>query len=306
MIELRHLVYFQAVAELGSMARAAASLRMTQPALGRQIAQLERSVGHQLLKRTHRGTTLTPAGERFRRHVHVIFTQVERIPEVLGTELDVTHVHLGVPPGVPTEWLVDVRDDLRERAPHINLLLHEAPSEIQRVMLRNGLIDIGLIHLRPPDVPSQVVLTQRFGCAVRHASRLATRPTIRLRDLHGLRVMARSAQENPQQETRLRAAADALGAEIEWVFRSFAEYGELIADTSQVDVVLLSRVSAGRHFSKWTWVPIDTADGDNAFMYTWAIWTDNGPDELPTVLAAMSRATSPSLAVDSEDRESAT
>lgn len=291
MIEFRHLVYFQAVAELGSMAKAAASLHVTQPALGRQISQLERSVGRQLLDRTHRGTRLTAAGERFRRHIDIIMTQVERIPEVLGDELEVTPLHLGVPPGLPREWLVGVLGDLRDHAPHLNLLLHEAPSETQRIMLRNGLIDVGLIHLQPPDLPSRVVLTQRFGCAARHGSALAGRSAVRLRDLHGLRVMAKSGQENPQQETRLRAAAEAAGAEIEWVFRSFSEYGELIAETSQADVVLLSRVSADRLFPTWSWVPFSTADEETASMRTWAIWSGEGPGDLAAVLTAMARAT---------------
>ena len=63
--DLRQLRYLVAVAEAGSITRAAAALYMTQPALTTAIRKLEHDVGVELLERTSRGVDLTPAGEAF-------------------------------------------------------------------------------------------------------------------------------------------------------------------------------------------------------------------------------------------------
>src|SRR5439155_15726987 len=65
LMELRHLRYFVAVAEEGSFVRAAGRLRVAQPALSKQIRDLEREVGVTLFHRLPRGIRLTPAGEAF-------------------------------------------------------------------------------------------------------------------------------------------------------------------------------------------------------------------------------------------------
>src|SRR5215831_144499 len=66
-MELRHLRYFQAVATALSFSRAAESLRVAQPALSRQIADLERELGVLLLNRDRHKVSLTPAGQSFLR-----------------------------------------------------------------------------------------------------------------------------------------------------------------------------------------------------------------------------------------------
>ena len=64
-MELRHLRYFAAVAEVGSISRAAQVVRVAQPSLSRQLRQLEAEVGEPLLDRSGRRARLTPAGEVF-------------------------------------------------------------------------------------------------------------------------------------------------------------------------------------------------------------------------------------------------
>ena len=64
-MELRHLRYFVAVAEAGSITRAATVVRVAQPSLSRQLRQLEEDLGERLLDRSGRSARLTPAGEVF-------------------------------------------------------------------------------------------------------------------------------------------------------------------------------------------------------------------------------------------------
>jgi len=77
-IELRHLRYFIAVAEAGSVTVAAArKLHTSQPSLSRQIRDLEDEVGAALLTRGARGIELTPAGRAFLDHARLVLSQVE-------------------------------------------------------------------------------------------------------------------------------------------------------------------------------------------------------------------------------------
>ncbi|MTD54260.1 LysR family transcriptional regulator [Amycolatopsis sp. RM579] len=274
-MELRHLTYFRTVAELGSIAKAATALHMTQPTLSRQIAQLERALGHQLLRRSPRGTSLTPAGQGLRAQLGTIFQQIDRIPEVLrAAAVSQRLVHCGLPPGLPHEWFRRFGNVLGERSPRVKLSLHEGNSEEQRAWLREGLIDVGLVHFELPELDSVLVLTRSFGCAVPAGSTLAGRSSFTLGDLDGLQVMAHSAQENPAEEVRLRAAAEAAGAHIDWQFRKFSEHSSLIAESSGADAVLIGQTSAERHFPSWRWVPMDSADEVNSVIRTWVVWRD--------------------------------
>src|SRR2546427_7611610 len=77
-MELRHLRYFVAVAEAGSLTVAAEQrLHTSQPSLSRQIRDLEDEVGAELLTRRARGIELTPAGRAFLDHARLVLSQVE-------------------------------------------------------------------------------------------------------------------------------------------------------------------------------------------------------------------------------------
>ena len=81
-MELRHLRYFIAVAETGSLTEAAKRrLYTSQPSLSRQIRDLEDEVGVELLTRGVRGVELTAAGKAFLDHARLALTQVEAAVE---------------------------------------------------------------------------------------------------------------------------------------------------------------------------------------------------------------------------------
>ena len=77
-MELRHLRYFATVASELNFTRAAAKLRVAQPALSRQIRQLEDELGVALLTRTSRGVQLTAAGSAFLAEARELLTHSER------------------------------------------------------------------------------------------------------------------------------------------------------------------------------------------------------------------------------------
>src|ERR1700754_2742730 len=81
-VELRHLRYFIAVAEMGSLTEAAKRrLYTSQPSLSRQIRDLEQQVGVELLSRSVHGVELTSAGKAFLDHARLALAQVDAAVE---------------------------------------------------------------------------------------------------------------------------------------------------------------------------------------------------------------------------------
>src|SRR2546426_1512778 len=79
-MELRHLRYFLAVGEALNFTKAAAQLRVAQPALSRQVQDLEDEIGVDLMKRSPRGVTLTAEGKLFLEEVRELLKRAGPIP----------------------------------------------------------------------------------------------------------------------------------------------------------------------------------------------------------------------------------
>src|SRR2546428_8717491 len=106
-MELRHLRYFLAVGEALNFTKAAAQLRVAQPALSRQVQDLEDEIGVDLLRRSPRGVTLTAEGKLFLEEVRELLKRadesVEKVRPLARGEYG--QVHLGYPPS-PTRWII--------------------------------------------------------------------------------------------------------------------------------------------------------------------------------------------------------
>lgn len=289
-MELRHLTYFKVVADVGSIAKAATTLRMTQPTLSRQLAQLERSLGYTLLTRTTRGTSLTPAGRGLYDHLHGVFQQLDQIPEVLRRS-HARHrtINVGVPPGLPHAWFTRFRLRIQAEDPRVRLGVFEATSEEQVRLLVGHLIDVGLVHAEPAGLASTKVFTQPLGCAFSGPGRRDRSSLLTYADLSGLRVMAHAQSESPGEEERLRMAAEAAGAKVDWVFRPFSHHGRLIAEAADVDAVVIGEETALKEFTGWRWLAF-RKDQNDTQVHTWAAWGEPAPADVALCLTAMQRA----------------
>ena len=151
-LELRHLRYFCSVVEAGSFGRAAEQLGITQPALSRQVADLERVVAIPLLERASRGVSATPAGDAFRRSARRILDEVDAIaPETQRARRGVTaRCVVAVIPTVLARRLVTalVRECASD-APELELAFEEVSTPEQPEALRSGRIDLGICHPSP-------------------------------------------------------------------------------------------------------------------------------------------------------------
>src|SRR5256885_1798288 len=102
-MELRHLRYFLAVGEALSFTKAAARLRVAQPALSRQVQDLEDEIGVDLLRRSPRGVTLTAEGKLFLDEARELLKRadesVEKVRALARGESGELHVGCAVPHG---------------------------------------------------------------------------------------------------------------------------------------------------------------------------------------------------------------
>jgi DNA-binding transcriptional LysR family regulator len=189
-MELRHLRYFVAVAEELHFGRAAQRLRIAQPPLSRQIRDLEREIGTPLFERVARGVELTPAGLAFLPEARLTLSQAERAQRTAqrAAEGETGRLRVGfVEASTFSGILPDVLGFFRMHLPHIGLSLFEMDSLQQGEALRDGRIDVGILHSPPPDADRwlrvEPVYTDPLIAAIPHTHRLASRARFALKDL---------------------------------------------------------------------------------------------------------------------------
>ncbi|HMC55198.1 MAG TPA: LysR substrate-binding domain-containing protein [Gemmatimonadaceae bacterium] len=206
-LELRHLRYFTAIVQYESIGRAAEALELTQPALSRQLRDLEQEVGVTLLTRTSRGVVPTLAGESLNQDALAILRSAARLPSeaqrvVRGTAGDCV-VGL-VPSPLIWETLTSAVAEIATRLPAINVRLEEIPTPAQATALREARLDIGLGHRQPttmdldPNIVRELLLPDAMATALvseRHP--LAMRKAIVLADLHDSPLLFMERQFSP-------------------------------------------------------------------------------------------------------------
>jgi len=175
MLSVRRLQILVAVAEHGSFSAAATALLYTQSAVSQQMAQLEREAGAQLVVRSSRGATLTPAGEALLQHAHALLEHVgeaEREVKALA-ELKGGVLRMGAFASAWNTLIPRAAQAFAERYPGVTLELHETTTL--------GDLDLALVtsgdHVPLFDDPYLLVVPA--------AHRLATRDSVTLDELTG-------------------------------------------------------------------------------------------------------------------------
>src|ERR1700704_2603624 len=201
-MELRHLRYFVAVAEEGSLTVAAQKrLHTAQPSLSRQIHDLELELGVQLLVRGPRGVELTASGRVFLDHARVALLQVEAATEAArrAAQPARTAFAIGFLTGYEMDWLPAVMGILRAELPSTEVVIHSQDSPDLAAGLIRGKIDLAFLRpekqapglkFRPLRKDPLVVLMPRD-----HA--LAARNSIRPQDIEGQIFIGVSATRAP-------------------------------------------------------------------------------------------------------------
>ena len=148
-MELRHLRYFVAVAEAGSLKLAAEEkLRTTQPSLSRQIRSLEHEVGAALFLRSSRGVELTAAGRVLLDHARVMLSQAETAVRSVRQAVNPAKptFTMGFMIGHDSTWLPKALQILHDQLPRIHVVISTQNSPQLAAALSQGLIDVAFLR----------------------------------------------------------------------------------------------------------------------------------------------------------------
>jgi LysR family hca operon transcriptional activator len=189
-LELRHLRYFVAVAEAGSLTVAAGrKLHTSQPSLSRQIRDLEDEVGAQLLTRKARGIELTPAGRAFLDHARVVLSQVEAAAEAARR---IAHpakpcFSMGFLTGHELTWMPEALRLLHNELPNVDVMISSQYSPLLADGLSKGKIDAAFLRRERgvPDLAFRLLVKEPLLVVLPSDHRLAAHKAINPRDLLG-------------------------------------------------------------------------------------------------------------------------
>ena len=188
-MELRHLRYFVVVGEEQHYGRASRRLRVAQPALSRQIQDLEEEVGFKLFDRLPRGVKLSAAGVLFledaRRILRAVSEATARAAHVARGQSGTLRVGFTE----NASWHGVVPDSFRlfrEQQPDAELQLQPAASLEQLDAIRSGRLDAGFANFMPkadPELDQLAVAVHHLELAVPKRHPLTKLKKLRLREL---------------------------------------------------------------------------------------------------------------------------
>jgi len=188
-IEMRHLRYFVAVAEAGSVMAGARAVGIVQPALSRQIHELEATIGTPLLVRKAKGVELTVAGASFLRDAKVLLAdlQLSRDRALRSAAGQLGELRLGVLPNYLTLPVVaKVLHVFKASCPDVKVSVEPMLSAAQAAAIASHQLDGGIMAWRSDEAPhlsSVVLLSDRFVLAMPASSRSRRTAPDKLADL---------------------------------------------------------------------------------------------------------------------------
>jgi len=188
-MELRHLRYFVAVVEEGSLTTAAEKrLHTSQPSLSRQMRDLEDEVGADLLSRSVHGVELTAAGKAFLEHARLALAQVDAAVEAAhrAAQPGKQTFAIGFQTGHEMTWLPRAMHVLRDELKNIQVTVSSDYSPDLAEALARGRLDLALLRVEPRyDLGYHVVDREPLIVLMPSDHRLTAKKTIHPREFVG-------------------------------------------------------------------------------------------------------------------------
>lgn len=199
-MNLRQLEAFRAVMRTGSVTNAAASLYLSQPAVSRLIAELERSVGFRLFERSKGSAPVpTPEAEAFFTEVQRSFAGLQVLRQAADDIRNFRsgNLHIACLPALATGFIPAVIKEFREQNPAVRIQLQTRSSSTVRLWVAAQQFDLGLAT---PGGDVQGVRTESFlkamgVCVLPTAHPLAERRVITPPDLRGERFISLALED---------------------------------------------------------------------------------------------------------------
>ena len=212
-VELRHLRYFVAVAEMENLSRAATEkLHVSQPSLSRQIRDLEEELGVQLFERRPKSVALTEAGRVFLQKARAILKEgdvaVATVRAFAGKSA--SELHVGDFPLVTAGMMPGLLRSFQKAMPNVHVKLHDWPVEKEIAGVRDGQLHLAIII--PPLNPHlldqlhfEELLTAHVCLAVSCDHPFARRPSVSLAEAAREPFVGLMHEEFPQHRIYLAA-----------------------------------------------------------------------------------------------------
>jgi LysR family pca operon transcriptional activator len=206
-LKLRHLQGLVAVAENGSLVRAAAAMSVTQPAVSKMLAELEDIVGQRLLDRTRQGVVLTTPGRTLLRYAgSSLRTLREGLDAIARDRIDAPSVRIGALPNVAATVLPPALHPFAGAHPRARLHVRTGSNAQLIGLLRQGELDLVVGRLSEPSdmagLSFEQLYTEVLVFVVRPGHALARRRHLEPAVLANWRLVL------PDAGTRVREAAD--------------------------------------------------------------------------------------------------
>jgi DNA-binding transcriptional LysR family regulator len=231
---LRDLRYFLAVAEELHFTRAAERLFISQPALSRQIAKLERDLRVSLLERDRRGVRLTPAGQALLTGIRTTLTSWDETRRAVSDAAAAAEsvLRVGIQTSIGRGILAQLSQSLRRTHPNWTLSLTQVKWDDPTAGLADHSTDLGFLWLPLPD-PDRfrwlLLASEPRYVALPVGHRLAKRRRVTLSDLADEQFIALPEQAGAQRAFWLAQDERAQDPKIAGVARSAEETFEAIA-----------------------------------------------------------------------------
>ncbi len=163
-MDIRHLRYFVAIANAGSMAAAAKKVFVTQSTLSHQIAQLESELAVVLFERVGRGLVLSVNGKEFLGYARSVLQQIEEGKAALTNLQTVSagKLHIGVIHSFLTHLIPDVSASFLKSYPNIRLFVRELTAIEIEAQVESGELDMGFAFFPLASDSRQIISEHLF------------------------------------------------------------------------------------------------------------------------------------------------
>lgn len=145
----RQLQYAILLSQVRSFSQAAEQLHMSQPALSKQILNLESELNVKLFDRNTQPLTLTPAGEHFIRHAQDLLYREDQLLHSMEQfrSGEASRLSIGISPFRSLITMPDLAKKLKEKYPGVQIQLHEVGSDLLRRETAEGKYDFAIVNL---------------------------------------------------------------------------------------------------------------------------------------------------------------
>ncbi|MBN6888331.1 DNA-binding transcriptional LysR family regulator [Cytobacillus horneckiae] len=182
-MELLQLRYFQKVAQMGNMTKAANELMVSQPALSKMISRLEENLGAPLFHREGRSIRLNDFGQVYLERVNRIFLEIEegerQLQDMIAAKSRVTSVSIALPHILPF-FIVE----FMKRNPDVHIKQHSGSASMMKKQLESGQVDfcISMSPIIGEDIEWMTLLNEEIFLSVPPEHHLAGRTSIELHE----------------------------------------------------------------------------------------------------------------------------